>query len=208
MTTILFVKANDRTAEEAVSVKLYNAFLNSFKESHPDEEIIELDLYQENLPYLGRNMINGTFKKGKGMELTKDEAEAVAVADQYLNQFIKADKIVFAFPLWNFTVPAVLHTYIDYLSRAGVTFTYTPEGPKGLMKDKKVALLNARGGIYSEGPMAAMEMSLNYMKTVMGFFGVENLHTIVIEGHNAAPDQAQKMIEDGLTEAKKIAAIF
>ncbi|MDA1475063.1 FMN-dependent NADH-azoreductase [Bacillus changyiensis] len=206
--SILFVKANDRTAEEAVSVKLYNAFLNSFKESHPDEEIIELDLYQENLPYLGRNMINGTFKKGKGMELTKDETEAVAVADRYLNQFIQADKIVFAFPLWNFTVPAVLHTYIDYLSRAGVTFTYTPEGPKGLMNDKKVVLLNARGGIYSEGPMAAMEMSLNYMKTVMGFFGVENLHTIVIEGHNAAPDQAQKMIEDGLTEAKKVAAIF
>ncbi|ASB88873.1 FMN-dependent NADH-azoreductase [Bacillus sonorensis] len=208
MSKVLFVKANDRTVEEAVSVKLYEAFLNSYKENHPNDEIIELDLYKENPPYLGRNAINGTFKAGKGMELTEEEKAAAAVADRYLDQFVKADKVVFAFPLWNFAVPAVLHTYIDYLSRAGVTFTYTPEGPKGLMGDKKVALLNARGGIYSEGPMAAMEMSLNYMKTVMGFFGIQDLHTVVVEGHNALPDQAQKIIEDGLAEAKKAAAAF
>ncbi|WP_412097831.1 FMN-dependent NADH-azoreductase [Bacillus paralicheniformis] len=138
----------------------------------------------------------------------QEEKAAAAVADRYLNEFVKADKVVFAFPLWNFAVPAVLHTYVDYLSRAGVTFTYTPEGPKGLMGDKKVALLNARGGFYSEGPMAAMEMSLNYMKTVMGFFGVQDLHTVVIEGHNAVPDDAQKIIENGLAEAKKLAASF
>ncbi|PAV34549.1 FMN-dependent NADH-azoreductase, partial [Bacillus licheniformis] len=69
MSKVLFVKANDRTAEEAVSVKLYKAFLNSYKENHPNDEIVELDLYRENPPYLGRNAINGTFKAGKGMEL-------------------------------------------------------------------------------------------------------------------------------------------
>ncbi|MCY8818898.1 NAD(P)H-dependent oxidoreductase, partial [Bacillus atrophaeus] len=100
------------------------------------------------------------------------------------------------------------HTYVDYLSRAGVTFTYTPEGPKGLMGDKKVALLNARGGVYSEGPMAALEMSLNFMKTVLGFWGVQDLHTVVIEGHNAAPDNAQTIVEKGLQEAKDLAAKF
>lgn len=208
MSKVLFVKANDRTVEEAVSVKLYEAFLNSYKENHPNDEIVELDLYKENPPYLGRNAINGTFKAGKGMELNEDEKAAAAVADRFLDEFVKADKVVFAFPLWNFAVPAVLHTYVDYLSRAGVTFTYTPEGPKGLMGDKKVALLNARGGFYSEGPMAAMEMSLNYMKTVMGFFGIQDLHTVVVEGHNAVPDDAQKIIENGLAEAKKLAASF
>ncbi|MCY9043744.1 FMN-dependent NADH-azoreductase AzoJ, partial [Bacillus inaquosorum] len=82
-------------------------------------------LHKENLPYLGRDMINGTFKAGQGMEMTEEEKKQAAIADKYLNQFVKADKVVFAFPLWNFTVPAVLHTYVDYLSRAGVTFKYT-----------------------------------------------------------------------------------
>lgn len=153
-------------------------------------------------------MINGTFKASKGIEMTDEEKKQASTADIYLNQFVKADKVVFAFPLWNFTVPAVLHTYVDYLSRAGVTFTYTPEGPKGLMGDKKVALLNARGGVYSEGPMASLEMSLNFMKTVLGFWGVQDLHTVVVEGHNAAPDNAQAIIEKGLQEAKDLAAKF
>ena len=96
-------------------------------------------------------MINGTFKVGKGFDLTEEEAKAVAVADKYLNQFLEADKVVFGFPLWNLTIPAVLHTYIDYLNRAGKTFKYTPENPVGLIGDKKIALLNARGGVYSEG---------------------------------------------------------
>ena len=97
-------------------------------------------------------MINGTFKAGKGFDLTEEEAKAVAVADKYLNQFLEADKVVFGFPLWNLTIPAVLHTYIDYLNRAGKTFKYTPEGPVGLIGDKKIALLNARGGVYLKVP--------------------------------------------------------
>ena len=71
------------------------------------------------------------------------------------------------FPLWNLTIPAVLHTYIDYLNRAGKTFKYTSQGQVGLLGDKKVALLNARGGIYSEGAAADMEMAVKYVSTMM-----------------------------------------
>ena len=42
-------------------------------------------------------MINGTFKTGKGFDLTEEETKAVAVADKYLNQFLEADKVVFGF---------------------------------------------------------------------------------------------------------------
>lgn len=127
MATVLFVKANNRPAEQAVSVKLYEAFLANYKEANPNDTVVELDLYKEELPYVGVDMINGTFKVGKGFDLTEEEAKAVAVADKYLNQFLEADKVVFGFPLWNLTIPAVLHTYIDYLNRAGKTFKYTPE---------------------------------------------------------------------------------
>ncbi|GAA3321407.1 hypothetical protein GCM10020331_037120 [Ectobacillus funiculus] len=62
------------------------------------------------------------FKLGKGLELTAEEQAAANLVNKYLNQFLAADKVVFAFPLWNFTVPAVLHTYLDYLSQAGKNF--------------------------------------------------------------------------------------
>ncbi|HDR7686019.1 FMN-dependent NADH-azoreductase [Bacillus toyonensis] len=208
MATVLFVKANNRPAEQAVSVKLYEAFLANYKEAHPNDTVVELDLYKEELPYVGVDMINGTFKAGKGFDLTEEEAKAVAVADKYLNQFLEADKVVFGFPLWNLTIPAVLHTYIDYLNRAGKTFKYTPEGPVGLIGDKKIALLNARGGVYSEGPGAEVEMAVKYVASMMGFFGATNMETVVIEGHNQFPDKAEEIITAGLEEAAKVASKF
>ena len=208
MTTVLFVKANNRPANQAVSVKLYEAFLASYKESHPNDTVVELDLYNEELPYVGVDMINGTFKSSRGLDLTAEETKAVAVADKFLDQFLAADKVVFAFPLWNLTIPAVLHTYIDYLNRAGKTFKYTPEGPVGLAGNKKVALLNARGGIYSEGPAAQMEMAVKYVASMMGFFGATNMETVVIEGHNQFPDKAEEIITTGLEEAAKVASKF
>ena len=203
MATVLFVKANNRPAEQAVSVKLYEAFLANYKEAHPNDTVVELDLYKEELPYVGVDMINGTFKAGKGFDLTEEEAKAVAVADKYLNQFLEADKVVFGFPLWNLTIPAVLHTYIDYLNRAGKTFKYTPEGPVGLIGDKKIALLNARGGVYSEGPATEVEMAVKYVASMMGFFGATNMKTVVIEGHNQFPDKAEEIIAQVLKKRLK-----
>ncbi|MGG3519637.1 FMN-dependent NADH-azoreductase [Bacillus pseudomycoides] len=208
MTTVLFVKANNRPANQSVSVKLYEAFLASYKESHPNDTVVELDLYKEELPYVGVDMINGTFKASRGLDLTTEEAKAVAVADKYLEQFLAADKVVFGFPLWNLTIPAILHTYIDYLNRAGKTFKYTPEGPVGLIGNKKIALLNASGGVYSEGPKAQMEMAVKYVASMMSFFGVKDMEKVVIEGHNQFPDKAEEIIAAGLEKAVKVASTF
>lgn len=208
MTTVLFVKANNRPADQSVSVTLYETFLTSYKESHPNDSVIELDLYNEELPYVGVDMINGTFKSSRGMDLTKEEAKAVAVADKQLDPFLAADKVVFGFPLWNLTIPAVLHTYIDYLNRAGKTFKYTPQGPVGLIENKKIILLNASGGVYSEGPQAEVEMAVKYVTNMMNFFGVKNLETIVIEGHNQFPDKAEEIITRGLKRAVRVASSF
>ena len=208
MKTVLFVKANNRPANQAVSVKLYETFLESYKEANPNDTLVELDLYNEELPYVGVNMINGTFKASKGLELTEKEAKAVAVANKYLEQFLEADKVVFGFPLWNLTIPAVLHTYIDYLNRAGKTFKYTSEGPLGLIGNKRIALLNASGGVYSKGPGAEVEMAVKYVASMMGFFGVKEIEKVVIEGHNQFPDKAEEIIAAGLEKAVKVASTF
>ncbi|WP_100405559.1 FMN-dependent NADH-azoreductase [Bacillus solitudinis] len=208
MAKVLFIKANSRPIEQAVSVKLYHSFLESYQEANPEDVITELDLFKENLPYYDTDKINGMFKLANGMELTDAEKEASDIVTKYLNQFLDADKIVFAFPLWNFTVPAVLHTYLDYIAQAGKTFSYTAEGPVGLLSDKKVTLLNARGGVYSEGPSQSAEMAVNYVKTMLNFWGVQDITTVIIEGHNQYPDQSEKLIGAGLEKAAAVAKAF
>ncbi|MDI3411968.1 FMN-dependent NADH-azoreductase [Bacillus sonorensis] len=208
MAKVLFIKANSRPAEQAVSVKLYQAFLDSYKKSHPEDQTTELDLFKENLPYYDTDMINGMFKLAKGMELTDAEKEAAGLVQKYLDQFLAADKVVFAFPLWNFSVPSVLHTYLDYLSQVSKTFKYTPEGPVGLIHDKKVALLNARGAFTQRDLAQSKEMSVNYVQNILNFWGVEDMTTIIVEGHNQFPDRAEQIIEEGIQKAETAAVNF
>lgn len=208
MSKVLFVKVNDRPADQSISVKMYDAFLASYKESHPNDEIIELDLFKENLPYYGNEAMTAMFKKGQGMELTAEEENHSALVEKYLNQFLSVDKAVFAFPLWNATVPAPLVTYISYLAQAGKMFKYTAEGPIGYAGDKKVMLLNARGSDYSTEQMAPYEMAVNYVKAAISLWGIHNPEVVVIEGHNQYVDRTQEIIADGLEATAKAAAAF
>ncbi|WP_379126791.1 FMN-dependent NADH-azoreductase [Paenibacillus sp. sgz500958] len=208
MSNVLFIKANNRPADQSVSVRLYNEFLESYKLNNPEDEITELDLFAENLPYYDNTILTGLYKEAQGFPVTEEEAASAAIVNKFFTQFEAADKVVFAFPLWNMTVPAVLHTYIDYLNQAGKSFKYTAEGPVGLLTGKKVVLLNARGGIYSEGPAASAEMAVNFINGILGFWGISDITKVIVEGHNQLPAQAEEIIANGLQLAKETAASF
>lgn len=207
MSNVLFIKANNRPADQAVSVQMYEAFLNTYKEANPTDTITELDLFNVELPYYGNDTITGLYKLGAGYDLTADEQAAADIANRYLDQFLAADKVVVAFPLWNFVAPAPLITYMSYLSQAGKTFKYTAEGPVGLVGDKKVALLNARGGVYSVEPMAAIESAIKPLKAAFGLFGIQT-EEVIIEGHNQFKDKSADIIADGLRETAVLASKF
>ncbi|MFJ7990801.1 FMN-dependent NADH-azoreductase [Peribacillus frigoritolerans] len=208
MTKVLFVKVNDRPADQAISSKMYDTFLQTYKETHRADEVTELDLFKEELPYYGNTAITGLYKRNQGLELTAEEEYAAKLVDQYLNQFMAMDKVVFAFPLWNSTVPAPLITYLSYLAQAGKMFNYTAEGPVGYAGDKKVMLLNARGSDYALEGMASAEMAVSLVKNVIRLWGINNPETVVIEGHNQYPDRSQKIIADGLENVAKAAEAF
>lgn len=208
MSHVLFIKANNRPADQSATVKLYESFVQSYRAAHPDDIITELNLFEADLPYYDNDMMGGLFKAAQGMEATPEEQRLAGLANTYLDQFLGADKVMFAFPLWNFTIPAQLLTYLFYLNQAGKTFKYTAEGPVGLVTDKKVALLQARGGVYSVEPMSGMEMSLNYVKNTLGFWGIRNPEVVVLEGHNQFPDRAASIIEEGVKQAADLAAKF
>ncbi|MFF2497010.1 FMN-dependent NADH-azoreductase [Peribacillus sp. NPDC058075] len=208
MTKVLFVKVNDRPADQAISSKMYDTFLKAYIETHRTDEVTELDLFKEELPYYGNTAITGLYKRSQGLELTTEEEKAAELVDQYLNQFMAMDKVVFAFPLWNSTVPAPLITYLSYLAQAGKMFNYTAEGPVGYAGDKKVMLLNARGSDYALEGMASAEMAVNLVKNIIGLWGINNPDVVVIEGHNQYPDRTQKIIADGLENVVKAAETF
>ena len=104
--------------------------------------------------------------------------------------------------MYNFGVPASLKNWIDAISRAGVTFRYTQDGPEGLLKGKTVYVALTRGGKYKNTPA---DTQMPYLRTVLNFLGLTDLHFVYAEGlamgsdaEQAAMASAYDQIEDAL----------
>lgn len=204
MTNVLVVKANNRP--DGISTKMYNTFMETVKDK-ADMNVRVFDVFEEDMPYFGQDLFNAFGKMQNEEELTDVERRILAAKQKAMDAVSEADVLVFAFPLWNLTIPAALQTFIDYVYSAGFTFKYDANGNLvQLMPEKKVILLNARGGLYSAPEMAPMEMSYNYMQNVFnGVFGMEIIENVIIEGHNANPQQAEAIVEAGMTRVKEVA---
>ena len=203
---ILVVKANNRPASEAVSSKMYETFMENLE----GVNVTTYDVFAEDMPYFGQDLFNAFGKLQSGEEMSDVEQRILAAKQNAMDALTAADVVVFAFPLWNLTIPAKLQTFIDYVYAAGFAFKYSETGQLiSLMTDKKAVILSARGGIYSTPEAAPMEMAATYVKNVFGgVFGMQIVDEVIIEGHNAAPAQAETIIAEGLAKVAEVAKSF
>jgi FMN-dependent NADH-azoreductase len=211
MAKVLYITAHPLTEEQSFSLAAGKAFIETYKEVNQNDEIVHLDLFKENIPQIDADVLGGWGKLQKGSafeELTSEEQAKIGRLAELVEQFTGADKFVFVTPLWNFSFPPVMKAYLDAVAVAGKTFRYTAEGPIGLLTDKKALHIQARGGYYSEGPAAEVEMGHRYLSNIMNFFGVPSFEGLFIEGHNANPEKAQEIKENGIARAKDMAHTF
>ena len=114
-----------------------------------------------------------------------EQAALFARMMSVVNQVKSARRLVIAYPMYNFSIPARLKDWLDNLVVAGETFRFGEDGaPQGLMGAHKVLLLQASGSVYSEGrPMAQMDFASSYLKSLLGgFLGFASVDTVRAEG--------------------------
>ena len=204
MTNVLVVKANNRP--DGISTKMYETFMAEVANVE-GLNVTTFDVFEENMPYFGQELFNAFGKAQAGEELSAIEAGSLAAFNKSREALTPADVVVFAFPLWNMTIPAALQSFIDYTYGAGYSFKYNEQGQLvSLMTDKKYIVLNARGGIYSSPEAAPSEMSVNYINAVIGgVYGMEKIDEVIIEGHASNQAAAEQIIADGLEKVKAAA---
>lgn len=113
-----------------------------------------------------------------------EQAALFARMMSVVNQVKSARRLVIAYPMYNFGIPARLKDWLDNLVVAGETFRFGEDGaPQGLMGAHKVLLLQASSIVYSAGPMAQMDFASSYLKSLLGgFLGFASVDTIRAEG--------------------------
>ena len=92
--------------------------------------------------------------------------------------------------MYNFSVPSTLKAWIDHVSIAGQTFSYTAEGPRGLLNGKAYLVLSS-GGIYSQGAFAPNDHLSTYLEAIFRFLGIDDVEIILAEGIAYGPERDQ-----------------
>jgi len=173
--------------EGANSTRVANSVVARLQSANPAARLTLRDLSSTPHPVLDEATLGALFTPTE--KRTPDQVARVALDDALIAEVQAADVIVLGVPMYNFGVPVQLKNWIDAIARNGVTFRYTESGPEGLLKGKKVYVGLARGGRY-RGTEA--DSQVPYLKTVLGFLGMTDVHFIYAEGLNMGPEAAQR----------------
>lgn len=190
MKRVLFVEASPM-AENSASRAIARVVEEQLKKDAPGAVILRRDLSAAPVPHLDLATIGAQRAGG----------EAARLSDELVDELLGADLLVIATPMWNFGVPSVLKAWIDHVSRAGKTFSYSEKGPVGLVTGKKAIVVVSSGGVYGGSPM---DFVAPYLKAVLGFLGIRDVEIVRVEG-TAMPHLAGEALEKARGQA--IAAV-
>jgi FMN-dependent NADH-azoreductase len=161
---------------------------------HPGMEVISRDLANDPAMHLSPAHL-AVFQGGpvQSEALGKD----LALGGQYIEELFSSDVLVIGAPMYNFSIPTQLKSWIDRIVVAGKTFRYTARGPEGLLPaGKKVFIASSSGGIYSgESPAKTLEHNESYLKGVLAHIGLQDVTVIRAEGIGLGADARQSAIE-------------
>lgn len=169
--------------ERSHTKKLLDSFLSAAKGTEVEELNLVKDLPDVFLPdnlnsYIQRNYL--------GKELDEHALAGLSKMDLMTRQLMEADAVVMAFPMYNFSVPAVVKAWFDSVMQKGKTWTIGKHGFEPLLPGRKALVLMASGGIY-EGEYASFEHAASLAKVSLGLMGFET-EVIAANGMNLLPD--------------------
>ncbi|WP_395343608.1 FMN-dependent NADH-azoreductase [Ningiella sp. W23] len=161
-------------------------YLEALK-THQHIDVTEIDLNAIDLPHLSSQEMEAW--SVKEIDRTAQQSKLAAFSDDFIKALSNADEIVIGVPMYNFGIPSTLKAFFDRIARAGITFAYTENGPKGLITGKKVSVIAARGGKYHG---TALDTSSAYVKNFLAFLGMTDVNFYYIEGLAMGGDSADQ----------------
>jgi FMN-dependent NADH-azoreductase len=197
---LLHIDSSARSS--SVTRQLTAKFVEEWKRNHPAGEVIQRDLAATTLPDITDDW-GGTHLEPS--QLTPAQRNYLSTSDRLIEELQAADTIVIGAPLYNFTIPAPLKAWIDQIVRMGKTFGYGASGARGLLGEKKVIVVTARGGAYEKGtPSEKFDFQEPYLRHIFGFIGLTDV--TFIHAENQAREGAGPSLAAAAEEIGRLAA--
>ena len=190
----------------SVSRKLSADIVSQWTRDHPDTVVDYLDLAAQTPVHLSQDAL-GFRRPPHDVALTEAEQIENRLSEALVSQFLAADVVVIGAPLYNFSIPSQLKSWIDRIAQGGRTFKYTENGVVGLAAGKIVIAALSRGGVYSTTEAGqAMEHQESYLKAVFGFFGITDLRFVRAEGTDMGADSRSQALQAAADSIRTLVA--
>jgi FMN-dependent NADH-azoreductase len=205
MKNILLVLSSPR-GWKSHSHQFASHIVDDLKARHPGAKVVVRDVAKEPLPHVSEAF--GTGRVLSPEKRSPVEAKALSLSDALVDELAAADVVVLAAPMYNFGLPSSLKAWIDHVVRPGRTFSYSEKGPEGLLKGKKAVVVVARGGVYSEGPAQQLDFQESYLRAVLGFIGITNVHVVRVEGVAMGEDALKNAMASARAQSEEVVREF
>jgi FMN-dependent NADH-azoreductase len=173
----------------SVSRELTRAIVDEHRASHPNLEVTYRDLGGAPLPHLTSEWTS--LRTANMDSLSSEQMERTRLTTMLIEELKSAEVLVIGAPLYNFTIPSGLKSWIDQIAVSGQTFRYGKSGPEGLVPNKKTYVVTTSGGIYSGTPVS--QMHEGYLKHVLNFVGIKDIQVVRVEGLALAEERAKAL---------------
>jgi FMN-dependent NADH-azoreductase len=194
---ILQINASARRDSE--SARLADAIVARLTQNEAATVLNSRSLASNPLPALDETALQALFTPES--QRTPQQAARVAQDDALIAEVQAADVVVLGVPMYNFGIPVQLKNWIDAIARARVTFTYTENGPVGLLTGKTVYVALTRGGVYRDTPN---DVQVPYLKQVLGFLGMTDVRFVYAEGLAMGEEAASAAVERAQAEIEAL----
>jgi FMN-dependent NADH-azoreductase len=181
--------------------------LDAFKEEISNSHVEELDLLDDTpdilvdnnvLAYINRNFL--------GLKLLPNEEKLLFKIDRMAVQLKSADIVVVAFPMYNFSMPAIVKAWFDSVMQNGVTFGKRNDDQIVISNAGKKALtLISSGGIYSNKSSSNMEHALSLSNLEFQYMGYSYVRGILAEGMAVNEEVRQTNLNKSIIKVLEIA---
>src|SRR3954453_22451938 len=189
MTTLLHVSASPRGAASA-SLAIAEAFLEAYRETHPNDRVETWDLWDGSLPEFGPAAAHAKMAVFAGADPRGEQARAWADAEHAFRRFAAADAYLFSVPMWNAGVPYILKQFIDVVSQPGLVFGFDAErGYSGLLRGKKAAVVYT-SAVYGpdRGAGFGADFQQPYLDDWLRWAGIDDVTAIEFRPNLATAD--------------------
>ena len=175
---------------------LCEAFLDTYRKTHPGEDIEVVNLQRMALKPFDQF---STDDRNRLRNVKAFDSPIFKLA----RQFKRADRIVIGAPLRDLTFPAMLRIYIEYICVREVTYHYENGQCKGDCMATKLAYLNVSGG-----PEPEENLGVEYWRQLSERFGIREFYHVDAYGLDIEPEKSGEIMQAACDKARELAKTF